>query len=312
MIVYITTNLVSERKYIGSTSKTYDEAVKAKYLGSQAELRSDIDKLGADKFTFEVIEQCNDLNHCRERELYHHNLNDVAKSPMFYNKKHGHFGAKNYRYTGEQSKNLSRAHKGVKRTATTKKLAGINLKGAERSQLTTAKIRLTKLKKQVRESSGIRMRGLSYEIRIQVYGTQCSYYYGKAHDFEAVRQSLRDIARPIIKAYEEDVWRLEQGEMIRNLDKDITIVPYVKPILTQRGYTQCVYNDKLFASQYSSSKHGKTKVVSCGVHPSSFAARLACLKMWNKKERIEYTNAELVDLNVAFFKTMNEKLKKTL
>jgi len=95
-------------------------------------------------------------------------------------------------------------------------------------------------------------------------------------------------------------------EMIKNLDKDITIVPYVKPILTQRGYTVCTYNDKLFASQYSSNKNGKTKVVSCGVHSSKFAARLACLKMWNRREKIDYTNAQLMDQNIAFFKRQNE------
>ena len=64
MIVYLTTNKVNGKKYIGSTNKTYEQAIKANYLGSQKELKADIENLGADKFNFEVIEQCNDLNHC--------------------------------------------------------------------------------------------------------------------------------------------------------------------------------------------------------------------------------------------------------
>jgi len=293
MIVYLTTNKVDGRKYIGSTNKTYDEAVKAKYLGSQAELKSDIDKLGADKFTFEVIEQCNDINHCREREKYHHDLNDVAKSPIFYNKKHGHYGAKNYRYTGEQSKNLSRALLGIKRTATTKKLAGINLKGAERSQLTTAKIRYTKLKKQVNESGGIRMRGLSYEIRIQVYGIQLSYYYNKNHTFEDVRQSLRDHARPILKMYSDDIKMLEAKQ------DDIKIVAAPKEVMTQQGFTKV---GKGFASQYCEHKFGKISVKYLGNFPTKFQSRMSTLFYWNRLKKLGYKRSVLIEDNLEYFR----------
>ena len=294
MIVYLTTNKVNGKKYIGSTNKTYEQAIKANYLGSQKELKADIESLGADKFSFEVIEQCNDLNHCRERERYHHDLNNVAKSQQFYNKKHGHYGATGHRYSGEQSLNLSRALRGKKRKPTTVKAQSNRMKGKKPSELSKARGRLTKMKNALKNNNAIRKRGNSWCIRINAYGTELNYTYAPCNDYEAVRQSFRELVRPILKMYEEDVRRLEseQGE--------IKFVKAPKEFLTQQGFTKV---GRFYHAQYCEQKFGKISVKYLGSFETKFKARMATLFYWNKLKRNDYKRSVLIEDNLDYFRT---------
>jgi len=304
MIVYKTTNITTGKMYIGSTSRTFKKAIDDGYLGSSEDLQKDINKLGPDKFLFEVIERCKSLTHARERERHYHDLNDVAKSDMYYNKKHGHFGATGHKYSGDQSRNLSKAQKGIKRKPTTCKLLSNKQKGIIPTELSKAKQRLAKAKKCVREAKCIRKRGNSWSLRLRIYGSDVDYTYGPSHNFESVRQSLRDHMRPVIKMYEEDVKRMETDKMIENLDNEITIIPYTKPVLSQKGFTANRSRKHTYIAQYASDRFGKMKLDYLGVFDSKFAARLAVLKHWNRVEKIDYKNSELMDQNIEFFKQL--------
>lgn len=306
MFVYETTNNKTGKKYVGSCAKTEHKA--KHYFGSARSITQDIKANGHEHYSKKILSKHETHDELKKAEYEWHKKLNVVNDSSYINKKYGadDKGTLGYKYTGEQSRTLSKALRGKKRKPTTLKAQSNRMKGHVPSELAKARGRLTKARNAARDGSGIRKRGNSWCLRIFFYGTEIHESYHGVNSYEQVRQSYRDRMRSVIANYEEDVKRLESEEMIKNLDKDITIVPYVKPVLSQRGYTVCTYNDKLFASQYSSRKYGKTKVISCSVHPSKFAARLACLKMWNKKERIDYTNAQLIDQNIAFFKRQNE------
>jgi len=307
MYIYESMNHKTNLKYVGSCERP--EHKSKTYFGSARSITQDIKANGYKHYSKKILSTHETRNELREAEFQWHKKLDVVNDSSYINKTYGaeDRGTLGYKYTGEQSRTLSAALKGKKRKPTTLKAQSNRMKGKKPSELTLAKIRLTKAINAVKNCSGIRKRNNSWCLRIFFYGTEISESYHGVNSFEDVRQSYRDRMRSVIAHYEEDVRNLEQEEMINNLDKDITIIPWEKPVLTQRGYTQCPYNNKLSNAQYACTKNGKTIVKSLGVHPSKYAARLKALKWWNKFERIGWTNAELVDQNLAFFKALNEK-----
>lgn len=92
MIVYTATNKINEKQYIGYTTKTLEERKrshlsKAKslsgkhyfYLFQQA-----IRKYGIDNFHWEVLENCNSIEECCNKEIYYINKYNTI-SPNGYN-----------------------------------------------------------------------------------------------------------------------------------------------------------------------------------------------------------------------------------
>ena len=80
MIVYLTTNLINNKKYIGKDVKN-----NPKYLGSGALLLEDIKKYGKENFKKEILEYCNDIQTLEERENYWINYFEAVKKDTFYN-----------------------------------------------------------------------------------------------------------------------------------------------------------------------------------------------------------------------------------
>ena len=67
--IYITTNHVNGKKYIGQ--KKYDDKGKWKdYLGSGKHLKNAINKYGRENFSKEIIEECETKELLNEREKY--------------------------------------------------------------------------------------------------------------------------------------------------------------------------------------------------------------------------------------------------
>lgn len=81
--IYITTNNINGKKYIGQ--KKYLSQKWKTYLGSGIALNKAIDKYGKDNFTREIIENCITREELNEREKYWIKFYDATHSKDFYN-----------------------------------------------------------------------------------------------------------------------------------------------------------------------------------------------------------------------------------
>lgn len=89
MIVYITTNLINGKKYIGK-----DERNSPKYLGSGNLLRAAIKKYGRENFQKEILAYARDRADLCELEKYYIDYYSAIKSDLFYNIAEGGFGGR--------------------------------------------------------------------------------------------------------------------------------------------------------------------------------------------------------------------------
>jgi hypothetical protein len=105
MVIYLTTNLINNKKYIGKDTNNNDS-----YLGSGVDLKKDIKMFGKSNFKKEILEYCNNKQHLVEREEYYLQKYDVENNPEFYNKTNKSFG--NSGQTEEGKKKISEARKG--------------------------------------------------------------------------------------------------------------------------------------------------------------------------------------------------------
>jgi hypothetical protein len=81
--IYITTNLITNKKYLGMKKYTKDWQ---NYLGSSIPLKQDINKYGVANFKREIIEECKNKEQLQDREIYYLKLYNAVKDPNFYNK----------------------------------------------------------------------------------------------------------------------------------------------------------------------------------------------------------------------------------
>ena len=80
MIIYITTNLINGKKYIGK-----DETNNPKYLGSGLELKHAIKKYGRENFIKETLAVCNNRIELNILEEYYIKYYNAQLSSLFYN-----------------------------------------------------------------------------------------------------------------------------------------------------------------------------------------------------------------------------------
>jgi len=81
MVIYLTTNLINGKKYIG-----LDSYNRPWYLGSGTVLKKAIVKYGKSNFKKEILEKCSTIEELRERELYWINKFQAHTNPEFYNR----------------------------------------------------------------------------------------------------------------------------------------------------------------------------------------------------------------------------------
>lgn len=82
--IYITTNHINGKKYIGQ--KKYDKYNHWKtYLGSGILLSRAINKYGRENFSKEIIEECETRDKLNAREKYWIFYHDAVNSDKFYN-----------------------------------------------------------------------------------------------------------------------------------------------------------------------------------------------------------------------------------
>lgn len=114
--IYLTTNLINNKKYIGR--KISSKFLENKYLGSGIGLKRAVKKYGKENFSVKLIEECDDYDSLVEREIYWIKYYDAVKSDEFYNESHGGYkegfvpGENNIAKTQRAREINSKAHKG--------------------------------------------------------------------------------------------------------------------------------------------------------------------------------------------------------
>lgn len=148
-IVYITTNLITNKKYVGDHS-TND--ITDTYLGSGRHLKSSIKKYGRKNFKREILEFCESkIDAFNLQEKYINEYDTLSPNGYNISKKGGSCSAKEYsketiqrkkkfRHTTEAKKKISEGNKGTKQSnAHIKKRISPHI-GAKRSNTTKANI----------------------------------------------------------------------------------------------------------------------------------------------------------------------------
>ena len=109
--VYLTTNLINNRKYIGRhKSSVFDPD----YKGSGKLLWRAINKYGWDNFKVELLEECNSNEHLNEREQYWIDKFDAVESTEYYNIVEGGGTVQGLKHTEETKRRMSETRKGRK------------------------------------------------------------------------------------------------------------------------------------------------------------------------------------------------------
>ena len=84
--IYITTNLVNNKKYVGRHKSTkFDD----KYFGSGRHLKNALNKYGKENFRCELLESCETLDELIEREMFYIKEFDAVNSSNWYNSSYG-------------------------------------------------------------------------------------------------------------------------------------------------------------------------------------------------------------------------------
>ena len=80
MIIYLTTNLVNKKQYIGK-----DRNNNPHYLGGGVLLKKDIKVFGKSKFKKEVLEICSSIEELKQKEVYWLEYFNASENSNFYN-----------------------------------------------------------------------------------------------------------------------------------------------------------------------------------------------------------------------------------
>lgn len=129
--IYLTTNLINNKKYIGKRQSPYFDET---YKGSGVLLHKAIDKYGWDNFSCEIIKECFSIEELNKEEKYLIEKYDAVNNNMYYNIASGGTGGN----TGRQYKGMP-PHK-KEHSEETKIKMSISHKGHTTSKETRIKI----------------------------------------------------------------------------------------------------------------------------------------------------------------------------
>lgn len=115
--IYMTTNLINGKMYIGQKKST--NFLKERYLGSGSLLRKAIKKYGKENFKVEMLCECDSKEELDEMEIYFIKQFNAKDSDDFYNlAPDGESGVggpkfKGHKHTDESKKKISEGNKGI-------------------------------------------------------------------------------------------------------------------------------------------------------------------------------------------------------
>lgn len=122
MIIYKATNIVNQKVYIGLTSRPLSKRKTehfwdAKNYAYNSKFHKALRKYGEKSFSWEIIDYAHNMEELNERESYWISFYNSNKEG--YNLTSGGLGATGYKYTDEDKKKVSMAHRGEKSSSAT-------------------------------------------------------------------------------------------------------------------------------------------------------------------------------------------------
>lgn len=107
MVVYLVTNTVNNKKYVGQTQRILSERIREHRRSKTSVLYHAIKKYGWKNFTVEILDECKTVDELNEREIYWiKTLN--TKTPNGYNLTDGGVGTTGHTYAVDAQKNASK------------------------------------------------------------------------------------------------------------------------------------------------------------------------------------------------------------
>lgn len=147
MVIYMTTNLVNGKIYIGQDSKNNDN-----YFGSGKLISSAIRKYGIENFKKEILDYAITQSELNEKEKYWIAKTNSTDKNVGYNITHGGEGiSKGLIFSDEWKSNMSKSHLGLKYSEEHCRKISEGQRGRVQSNETREKIRKTKIGKSLSE-----------------------------------------------------------------------------------------------------------------------------------------------------------------
>ncbi len=113
MLIYVITNKLSGKQYVGQTQRTLKARIYEHRHGKVLYIDRAIRKIGWENFTVEVLEECKTLEELNEREMYWiRKLN--SKKPNGYNRTDVGNGRRGHHLSEDTKKRLSEMRRGPK------------------------------------------------------------------------------------------------------------------------------------------------------------------------------------------------------
>ena len=130
--IYITTNLINGKQYIGQHRAEYFDPY---YIGSGTNLKKAIKKYGRKNFKCDILSICANEDELERQEIFWIAKYNAVNSPLFYNIAHG--GNCPGTVSDETKQKISKAHKGKHLSEETKQKIGQSNTGVHREHIGT-------------------------------------------------------------------------------------------------------------------------------------------------------------------------------
>ena len=165
--IYITTNLVDGKRYLGMCR--YGKRKDSTYLGSGKLLKEAIATYGTENFTKEIIEICDSRKELSIKEMRYISEYDCVSSPDWYNIAHGGYSTRGFQGKVHSDETKAKMRKNYKRPVTDKvrKASQASIKNA--SPLAVAK------NKERFEALGVGYRATQVEVDGITYSSIRAY-----------------------------------------------------------------------------------------------------------------------------------------